>query len=560
MYIEHFGFQETPFALTPDPRFLYLSDRHREGLAHLLYGLQEGGGFVQLTGEIGTGKTTLCRALLDQLPEDTDAAFLLNPRVTALELLASLCDELGIEYAASTLSQKDLADRLYRHLLDAHARGRRPIAIIDEAQNLNPEVLEQLRLLTNLETTKRKLLQIILIGQPELIDVLARHDLRQLKQRVTARYHLLPFSAHETRAYIAHRTAIAGVSGTVFSRSACAVVHRRSGGVPRLINVYCDRALLGSYVHGQRQVNASTARKAAAEVEGHPARRRSKLAGLAFASGLTAAGVLAALPWLEQPLSRLKGTILNDLTNPTTPAQMAAISGSPTDDRPADDATVSTPTGSGPNNLRLREWIDALAGKADQRTAFRALLAIWGIDSAIADIKGACTLAALHALQCLTRKGGWQEVRILDLPAIVELRPSANEAPRYFTVVALRGSEATLVTDGEQHTFPEQEIDPLWSGRYTLIWRPPTLRSKLIVPGYTGEETVWLREQLERLGSKQSPAAQPEHFDEALRERVLEFQSSWGLPPDGVIGPETMLYLTAAVRTPGTPSLRPPET
>ncbi|OOO02204.1 MAG: hypothetical protein USCGTAYLOR_01569 [Chromatiales bacterium USCg_Taylor] len=232
MYLAHFNLQEPPFALAPDPRYLYLSDRHREGLAHLIYGLEEGGGFVQLTGEIGTGKTTLCRVLLERLPDGVEAAFILNPRLTDIDLLATICDEFGIEYSRETATQKFLVDALYRHALDAHAQGRRTVLIIDEAQNLSPQVLEQVRLLTNLETTKKKLLQIILIGQPELIDILARSDLRQLAQRISARYHLLPFSRQETSDYIAHRMAIAGAGGQVFTRSARGLIHRAAHDEP----------------------------------------------------------------------------------------------------------------------------------------------------------------------------------------------------------------------------------------------------------------------------------------------------------------------------------------
>ena len=273
MYLAHFGLREAPFSLTPDPRFLYLGERHREGLAHLRYGLEDGGGFVQLTGEIGTGKTTLCRALLAELPGHLDVAFLLNPRVSEVDLLASLCDELRIPYSESDARQKPLVDALYRHLLEAHAGARTTVLLIDEAQNLSPPVLEQVRLLTNLETTKKKLLQIILIGQPELCEVLARSELRQLAQRITARYHLVPFSRRETFDYIAHRIEVAGGSPRIFSPNARAVVYRQSKGVPRLINVFCDRALLGAYVQEQTSVNIATARRAIGEVRGIPAPR-----------------------------------------------------------------------------------------------------------------------------------------------------------------------------------------------------------------------------------------------------------------------------------------------
>ncbi len=268
MYPRYFGLREPSFAITPDPQYLYLSRQHREALAHLLYGAGQGGGFVLLTGEVGTGKTTVCRAFLEQIPEDVDVALVLNPAMTAVELLHAICDEFGVEVPAGEASAKVLVDRLNAYLLDAHGRGRHPVLIIDEAQNLRPKVLEQIRLLTNLETPKQKLLQIFLIGQPELRALLASADLRQLNQRVTARFHLHPLRAAETAAYVEHRIAVAGVDRPLFTRAALRRVHRCSGGVPRLVNLICDRALLGAAVSRQLQVTPAIVRRAAREVRG----------------------------------------------------------------------------------------------------------------------------------------------------------------------------------------------------------------------------------------------------------------------------------------------------
>lgn len=268
MYHEFFGIEENPFSITPDPRYLYMSKGHQEALAHLLYGVSESGGFVLLTGEVGTGKTSVCRCLLEQLPDAADVALVLNPRLSETELLANICDELGVGYPAGTRSLKVLVDLLNRHLLDLHAKGRHGVVIIDEAQNLSPDVLEQVRLLTNLETAKRKLLQIILIGQPELHDLVNRREMRQLAQRITARYHLKPLSRSETVAYIQHRLAVGGLAPTLFSRGAIASIYRRSHGIPRVINSLSDRCLLGAYAQNRKSVTRGLVRQAAVEVFG----------------------------------------------------------------------------------------------------------------------------------------------------------------------------------------------------------------------------------------------------------------------------------------------------
>lgn len=268
LYLKHFALDEAPFSITPDPRFVYLTERHRDGLAHLLFGLGQGGsgGFVVLTGEVGTGKTTLCRLALEQLPELTDVALVLNPSLNPQELLETICEELGLDVSAARGSLKQLLDRLNAKLLAAHAEGRRVVLMLDEAQNLSLEALEQVRLLTNLETATQKLLQIILLGQPELAEKLARPELRQLAQRVTARYHLGALSGAETAAYVTHRLSVAGCDRPVFSRAALAVVHRRSGGIPRLINVLADHALLAAFAKNQLQVDVAMINRAAAEV------------------------------------------------------------------------------------------------------------------------------------------------------------------------------------------------------------------------------------------------------------------------------------------------------
>lgn len=297
MYLDHFGLNAPPFSIAPDPRFLYLSQRHQEALAHLLYGVRGEGGFVLLTGEVGSGKTTLCRCLLEQIPEHCDVAYIFNPKLTVEELLATLCKEFGVAQPAGSASIKVYIDLLNDYLLQAHAAGRHSVLIIDEAQNLSPEVLEQMRLLTNLETSEKKLLQIILIGQPELAEMLARHDLRQLSQRIVARYHLDPLSKPEIAAYVRHRLELSGGRPQLIPASLMGQLYRLSGGVPRLINVLCDRALLGAYVQGKAAVDAGTLRQAASEVLHAPRPRRPAAAWLALAVSLLLLGGLGL--WLR---------------------------------------------------------------------------------------------------------------------------------------------------------------------------------------------------------------------------------------------------------------------
>ena len=331
MYTSFFGLNEKPFSITPDPRYLYMSERHAEALAHLIYGVKESGGFIQLTGEVGTGKTTLVRSLLQQLPDFADVAVVLNSQLSRVEFLSSICEELHLELPEQRNSIKALTDALNVYLLKNHSQGRRTILIVDEAQNLRVEVLEQVRLLTNLETAKQKLLQIILIGQPELRELLARNDMRQLAQRITGRYHLEPLTRDETTAYIEHRLKVAGAIGPIFSGTAKRELFRLSGGVPRMINVIADRALLGAYTIEEREVTPELVRAAVAEVFDRPPvgfgwwqrpwwAHPAALAGLGLTGLLIVlASAFAGMQWLRASRDAAPATV----TAPATPAAAA---------------------------------------------------------------------------------------------------------------------------------------------------------------------------------------------------------------------------------------------
>src|SRR5258707_4597767 len=329
MYTSFFGVAEKPFAITPDPRYLYLSERHAEALAHLLYGINESGGFIQLTGEVGTGKTTVVRTLLSRVPHHADVAVILNPRITPVEFLLTICEELGLAIAAADRnSVKEMVDALNRRLLSAHAEGRRIIVLVDEAQNLSFDVLEQVRLLTNLETPTQKLLQIILIGQPELRELLDRTDLRQLAQRITGRYHLKPLSREETKGYVRHRLRVAGATQGLFTAAALVAVHRLAARIPLVIQVACDRALLGAYTQETKKISAGLVRRAAGEVYG----RRflpTWLGWVVGSLGLVALGGTLFFGWQfwlqSGPIVRASRAIKIAATPQAAPAAPAAV-------------------------------------------------------------------------------------------------------------------------------------------------------------------------------------------------------------------------------------------
>jgi general secretion pathway protein A len=533
MYAAYFGLKEAPFRLTPDPTYLYMSDRHREALAHLLYGVSEDGGFVQLTGDVGTGKTTLCRALLAQLPPQVDVALILNPRLTIPEFLASVCDELKIPYPRDTTSPKVFVDALDRYLLDAHARGRRTVLLIDEAQGLSVEVLEQVRLLTNLETTSEKLLQVVLIGQPELVPLLARDDLRQLAQRITARYHLEPFTATDTHAYIRHRLKVAGGRRGLFSEAAIRRIHAESRGIPRLINIICDRALLGAYAQDKRRIELGMVARAATEIRGRGTRARSVASWLwvtaaVFGAAVVVGGMVVASESLAR---RLDFRLLSPVSIVTPPDPTAA-------------------------NVRptLAQILADPAMRTDAASAFTALYARWGLDQPATKGQQVCDGGRGDGLRCLARTGSWTKVRRYDLPAVLELAPPA-QARHYALVTGFGGRTVNLEIGGRPFTVPLSEVDPLWDGMFIVVWRPPALTNVPLAPGMRAKDVEWLRDRLAVVDGIADGPTDRQLYDSALKERVIGFQRSRVLDPDGLVGEETLAQLMVAANEPGVPRL-----
>ncbi|MFN5746089.1 MAG: AAA family ATPase [Methylococcaceae bacterium] len=543
MYTHHFHLSELPFSIAPNPRYLYLSPQHREALAHLLYGIGVGGGFVVLTGEVGTGKTTLCRALLDQLPEDVDIALIFNPRLNSRELLAGICDELNIQYSGPKASLKQLIDALNHHLLDAHARGRRVIVLIDEAQNLRFDVLEQVRLLTNLETNQTKLLQIILVGQPELNQVLERPNLRQLAQRITARYHLNPLSLAETVDYIGHRMAVAGGTEKVFARHAVRVIHRKSRGIPRLINLMADRALLGAYTRNKAHVDGWIARRAAAELM--PIAKASGSRGWLLMIGLLAMlGLVYGLR--DGALVDRFARVVGRAPAPTAIYTRPLVSALPEQRLPTDPTTKP-----GEVERPADNFADFMA-RADNNDlgVLAQVLDLWGHKLPVGE-QNPCQWAKGQGLRCMPFEGSWTLLRTLNHPAVLELG-LANGETRFIGLRRYSQSRVDLLAEGRSQTFPLQDLLAVWKGTGILIWRPITPYQSAINIGEQSPIVAWVRNIL--MVPASSPALE-RVYDDPLRLRLIEFQNAHGLKPDGVIGLHTLLTLEASGREPGIPTL-----
>jgi general secretion pathway protein A len=553
MYLAFFGLNEKPFSITPDPRYLYLSERHAEAMAHLLYGIHEAGGFVQLTGEVGTGKTTIVRSLLAQAPKNAEIALILNPRMTAPEFLLTICEELGIGVPDSaTQSLKDLVDILSQYLLRAHAGGRRVVLVVDEAQNLAPEVLEQVRLLTNLETNTQKLLQIILIGQPELRELLGRNELRQLAQRITGRYHLSPLSAEETTAYVRHRLRVAGATADIFNRFALDEIYRLSEGVPRVINVICDRALLGGYSMDRHRITGPLVRSAASEVFG----KRFTPPWLPWAGTAALAAVLAVGSfglWRLQPWNWVHSSAVIPPHAPPSATRPV-----PAAKRPAAASAAAAP-GAAPLGAAGAQATASLATLLTQYSsdtttdaAFSKLFGLWGIHYT-ADGTDPCTQATQHGLACLTERGSLGQLRLYNRPAILMLTDAAGGSHEV-VLTRLDGEHASIEFGNSTHRIGDGELSSYWMGDYVMLWRPEAAPVQTLSTGMRGAGVLRLRSSLERLEGIADPAPS-DLYDAGLASLVRRFQRSHRLTVDGIAGIRTQVALAGAVAGPGSPLL-----
>jgi general secretion pathway protein A len=601
MYAPFFGLSKEPFSIAPDPRFLFMSEQHREALAHLMYGLGGGGGFVLLTGEIGAGKTTVCRCFLEQVPASCAVAYIFNPKLTAAELLQTICAEFGITVPAlarapadpQPASVKTHVDALNAFLLAAHAQGRQAVLVIDEAQSLGPDVLEQLRLLTNLETSERKLLQIVLIGQPELRDMLAQPGLEQLSQRVTARFHLGALNFEETKQYLGHRLAVAGLKSNMpFNAAAVASIFGLSGGVPRRINLLADRALLGAYSQGQMQADKNTVAQAGREVF---AQHQSDVyttpkqtwwwlgagatvVALAGAVGgwfwhagqTTAPAVVAAQGTpVRKPgaaatasssaniaanaaANTATNTATNNAANPAASPAVPAIPATPVAVAAAVAASAASAASGAATAADQDPGALLAAAQTQQATAWRELALRWNVAIGEGD---PCVATLQAQLACFrSANGGLPMVRQLARPGILTLHAPGAAAGAGAASFKAKGSFALLVGLDDQNASLQVGRDnfklslpalaQIWRGEFATFWRVPTgwpVRADApagIAPGVLPAPTrAWVEQQMRAAGFA---------GDQPVRDRLRAYQLTQGLPADGLAGPLTLMLLSRA--------------
>jgi general secretion pathway protein A len=538
MYHQYFGLNEAPFSIAVNPRYLFMSARHRDALAHLLYGVGAGGGFILLTGEVGTGKTTINRCLLEQLPHDTDIAIILNPALNAIELLATACDELGISYDADKHTLKSLTDALHAFLLENHANGRKTVLMIDEAQHLDFDVLEQIRLLTNLETNSEKLLQIILIGQPELAQLLAQPELRQLNQRITARYNLEPLNLAETGAYIHHRLQVAGMTAdrVIFPPAVVRAIYKQTRGIPRLINVLCDRVLLGAYGRNKQRADMSTLRLAAREVLGQD--RANQAARWPWALAALVLLGAGAIGWgvsrtsvIESAIEVVDGDPTPELAPAAQEPALPVVSQAPTHESAIEDGIEQAAEQS-----PAREWL---------LPPQQAEAQLWSLASDLPVPQDLCSPPDGDVACIEGRANTWNELLSIQRPILLDM----VTPDKFAAAVVLLGVEqkmAWVATELGVIQTELTEMGPLWTGNYRYLWHPPRGFDRPLAEGDNSEAVAEVALLFARLDGQGTPLA-GNRFTLALKQRVILFQQAQGLEADGLVGVQTLLKLNEAL-------------
>jgi general secretion pathway protein A len=543
MYEDFFGLNDLPFRLTPDPRYLFLSPKHAEALAHLRLGLTESSGFVCITGDIGTGKTTLLRTFLAELGEDVSAAYVFNPALSARELLQRINHELGVP---TTGSEMELVDALNAHLLAQRRAGRLSVVVVDEAQALSVQLLEQLRLLSNLETTTEKLLRLVLVGQPQLRSLLVDPELAQLNQRITLRWHIGPLTLDETAAYMQHRLAVAsdGRATHLFTRRAIALVHRYAKGVPRLVNMIAHRSLLAAFVARRREVTAAMVRRAYREIEAVPLRRTVPTRRVAWlaAALLLGVGLAMGVPYLRM--------------GPATPVDHtaeAAVELPPPAVEAPEPAAATLPPRPPTAVTRMSGWdlerrLAASDSLASARGAVDAVLGAWQVAPLATDELGApgdlARVAWRRGLETLPLTGNLSMLRLLDLPTILELRIPGANGDRFAALVGVDDRGPTLLLDGSPVALEPMALDRIWLGQARVLWRDFESLGRTLGRGDRGPGVIRLKDLLARLGAE--VGTRTDEFDAETERMVLEFQRSRLLAPDSRVGRLTRIVLYGA--------------
>ncbi|WAJ69131.1 ExeA family protein [Catenovulum adriaticum] len=528
MYQSFFGLKDIPFSIAPNPDYLYMSERHKEALAHLSFGLHETGGFVLLTGEVGTGKTTVSRCLLAQIPEQTQVAFILNPTLTEHELLATICDEFKIPYNKTQSSIKDLTDAIKAYLLDNHQSGKSALLIIDEAQHLKAQVLEQLRLLTNLETNTKKLLQVILIGQPELQALLKRQELRQLAQRITARYHLLPLNQSQVSSYINHRLQVAGCQQALFTKTAVKRIHQISQGIPRVINLLCDRALMGAYVKQQDRVDVKVVEQAATEALDY----EFKKVGLTEYKkpGLILAGIFV--------MATLGAAYLFLFADHSSPVAIPKKDGQ--------EVQITLPENAKPKqiNLPAQSVLTSLTAENEHLVqAFSRLAQLWHLPENQA-WQSPCVDVVDYDLACYQFSGSFNQLTNLNTPALLEFYQSDGQV--FYGVLTVLNDQFIVRFSNETLTLELDWLEQAWRGKALLLWHPPanlSLEQTVLKIDSNSKLTQlqWLDNQLSVLLAK--PRKKVERFDTQLQAKLNQFQNKHKLALTPFADTQTLILI-----------------
>ena len=593
LYQDYFGIRENPFSIIPDPHYLYMGPRHQEALAHLLFGVGEGGGFVLLTGEVGTGKTTVCRALTEQLPEQVDLALILNPKLGELELMSAICDEMHIAYPEDTNNLKGFFDLVNRHLLDAHSRGRNPVLLIDEAQALPEESIELVRLLTNLETSEKKLLQIILVGQPELNAILAQPHFRQTAQRITARYHLGVLGLADCKKYIDHRLHVAGMNETVFSVGAIKIIQKSAGGVPRLINSICDRALLGAYAGGNKKVSRKIASMAAGEVLGRgptPGASSVWMSGAVVMLIALFAVFVAIDPMgygFKEKIRKITYSIFAEMdfsavsikpqtnkpekviTETVTPPKQIVEHDTKIEE-PAAPIAENKPPVPSENNIDIPDeevektsLLNELTKSGTLEIAFIKLFNLWEKDYIKSSGITPCDKAQGAGLSCMQGTTDIKGIRAMNRPALVSFAMPNGESI-YGVVTQIKNKEAgdsslTIEFAERQVTMLPNALSIRWKGDYLVLWKQPEYFIRPLSVGIQGDDVVKVRQLLARSGYGDAPLDSEgrgsQFFGTTMQSKVMSFQRDFDLAPDGIIGSETLLKITGSVGSVNGPSI-----